>query len=123
MIVDTFSHFLPAIEPRFIFRGTDKVEVLERFGREVGIPGIIRVDQGSEFVFARFGSMPARGSLPCLSFRRGKAAVLIGIAQMPGQSTIWQHRTDRFLLRLPIRTMLRHNSPRLTLIIDVLARL
>jgi hypothetical protein len=29
-IVDTFSRFSPAIEPRFNFRGADVVEVLER---------------------------------------------------------------------------------------------
>ena len=49
-IVDTFSRFSPAIEPRFNFRGADVVEVLERVGREVGFPAAIRVDQGSEFV-------------------------------------------------------------------------
>ena len=49
-IVDTFSRFSPALEPRFTFRGTDVVEVLERVGREIGLPSSIRVDQGSEFV-------------------------------------------------------------------------
>ena len=49
-IVDTFSRFSPALEPRFSFRGTDVVEVLERVGREIGLPAAIRVDQGSEFV-------------------------------------------------------------------------
>ena len=49
-IIDTFSRFSPAIEPRFTFRGADVVEVLERVGREVGFPAAIRVDQGSEFV-------------------------------------------------------------------------
>ena len=49
-IVDTFSRFSPAIEPRFNFRGADVVEVLERVGREVGLPTTIRVDLGTEFV-------------------------------------------------------------------------
>jgi len=49
-IVDTFSRFSPAIEPRFTFRGADVVEVLERVGREVGFPAAVQVDQGSEFV-------------------------------------------------------------------------
>ena len=49
-IVDTFTRFSPAIEPRFKFCGADVVEVLERVGREVGFPTAIRVDQGSEFV-------------------------------------------------------------------------
>jgi putative transposase len=48
-IVDTFSRFSPAVEPRFRFRGADAVETLERVGRLYGLPKIIRVDQGSEF--------------------------------------------------------------------------
>ena len=49
-IVDTFSRYSPALEPRFTFRGADVVEVLERVGRQVGFPATIRVDQGTEFV-------------------------------------------------------------------------
>jgi putative transposase len=49
-IVDTFSRFSPAIEPRFNFRGSDVVEVLERVGHQFGFPKAIRVDQGTEFV-------------------------------------------------------------------------
>ena len=49
-IVDAFSRFSPALEPRFTFRGMDVVEVLERVGREVVLPAAIRVDQGIEFV-------------------------------------------------------------------------
>jgi putative transposase len=49
-IVDTFSRFSPALEPRFSFRGGDVVKVLERVGREIGLPAAIRVDQGTEFV-------------------------------------------------------------------------
>src|SRR6185369_915335 len=49
-VVDTFSRFSPALEPRFTFRGADVVEVLERVCNEVGFPATIRVDQGTEFV-------------------------------------------------------------------------
>jgi putative transposase len=49
-IIDTFSRFSPAVEPRFSFRGSDVVEVLERVAGQVGVPRTIRVDQGSEFV-------------------------------------------------------------------------
>jgi putative transposase len=49
-IIDTFSRFSPAIEPRFNFRGPDVVEILEEVGRQVGFPKAIRVDQGIEFV-------------------------------------------------------------------------
>ena len=36
-IVDTFSRFSPALEPRFTFRGADVVEVLERVRASDGI--------------------------------------------------------------------------------------
>jgi putative transposase len=49
-IIDTFSRFSPAIEPRFNFCGPDVVEILEEVGRQVGFPKAIRVDQGTEFV-------------------------------------------------------------------------
>src|ERR1700750_2531079 len=49
-IGDTFSPFSPGTDARFNFRGADVVEVLERVGRAVGLPAVIRVDQGSEFV-------------------------------------------------------------------------
>jgi putative transposase len=49
-IVDIFSRFSPALEPRLTFRGTDVVEILERVCKEVGFPATIRVDQGTEFV-------------------------------------------------------------------------
>ena len=49
-IVDTFSRFSPALVPRLTFRRADVVEVLERVGREIGLPVSIRVDQGTEFV-------------------------------------------------------------------------
>jgi putative transposase len=41
-IVDTFTPFSPALEPRFTFRGADVVEVLERIGRQVGFQASIR---------------------------------------------------------------------------------
>ena len=42
-IIDTFSRFSPAIEPRLTFRGTDVVEILEEVGRQVGFPKAIRI--------------------------------------------------------------------------------
>jgi putative transposase len=49
-ILDIFSRFSPALEPRFNFSGADVVRVLEEVCKEVGFPAAIRVDQGSEFV-------------------------------------------------------------------------
>ena len=49
-IVDTFSRFSPAVDPRFSYRGEDVVLTLERICKTVGYPKTIRVDPGSEFV-------------------------------------------------------------------------
>jgi putative transposase len=49
-IVDTFTKFSPAIEPRFNWRGTGIVEVLDRVCKKLGYPKSIRVDQGPEFI-------------------------------------------------------------------------
>lgn len=45
-IVNAFPRFSPVLEPRFSFRRTDVVEMLERIGREVGLPTTTRADQG-----------------------------------------------------------------------------
>lgn len=49
-IVDTFSRFSPATDPRYSYRGEDVVQALERVCRQYGYPQSIRVDQGSEFI-------------------------------------------------------------------------
>ena len=49
-IIDTFSRFSPAVVPRFSFRAPDVVETLERVAKQYGLPKVIRVDQGIEFV-------------------------------------------------------------------------
>ena len=49
-MIDTFSRFSPAIDPRFSYRGEDVVRTLESVCRRYGYPKTIRVDQGSEFI-------------------------------------------------------------------------
>lgn len=49
-IVDTWSRFSPATDPRFSYRGEDVVLALEKVCAQIGYPQSIRVDQGSEFV-------------------------------------------------------------------------
>jgi len=49
-IVDTFSRFSPATDPRCSYRGEDVVQTLEQACRKIGYPKSIRVDQGSEFI-------------------------------------------------------------------------
>jgi len=49
-IVDTFSRFSPAVDPRYNYRGEDVVMALEKVCRKTGYPKTIRVDQGSEFI-------------------------------------------------------------------------
>lgn len=49
-IIDTYSRFSPATDPRFSYRREDVVQTLERVCREVGYPQTIRVDNGSKFI-------------------------------------------------------------------------
>ncbi len=48
-MVDIFSRFSPTLAPRFSFRGTYVVEILEGVCNEEGFPAAIRVDHGTEF--------------------------------------------------------------------------
>jgi putative transposase len=49
-VVDTFSRYVPVLDPRFSYRGEDVVRTLERVCARTGYPNTIRVDQGSEFI-------------------------------------------------------------------------
>ena len=49
-VVDTFSRFVPVLDPRFSYRGEDVVATLDWVCRRIGYPATIRVDQGSEFI-------------------------------------------------------------------------
>ena len=49
-VVDTFSRYVPVLDPRFSYRGEDVVHTLERVCGRIGYPKTIRVDQGSEFI-------------------------------------------------------------------------
>ncbi len=49
-IVDTWSRYAPAVDPRFSYRGEDVVRTLEEVCARAGYPKTIRVDQGTEFV-------------------------------------------------------------------------
>jgi putative transposase len=49
-VVDTYSRYVPALDPRFSYRGEDVVRTLDRVCSQIGYPKTIRVDQGSEFI-------------------------------------------------------------------------
>lgn len=49
-VVDAYTRYVPAIEPRERFTGADVVGVLERICARHGHPKSIRVDQGPEFI-------------------------------------------------------------------------
>lgn len=49
-VVDIFTRFSPAINPRFQYREEDVVRTLDRVSQETGYPRAIQVDQGSEFI-------------------------------------------------------------------------
>lgn len=58
-IVDTISRFSPAIAPPFNFRYADVVEVLERVGREVGLPLPSGWARAPSLCRAGFAGLPA----------------------------------------------------------------
>jgi len=49
-VIDTYTRYAPAIVPRFSFKASDVIAVLDEVCSELGYPATIRVDQGSEFV-------------------------------------------------------------------------
>ena len=49
-VVDTFTRYVPVLDPRFSYRAEDVVRALEQVCPRIGYPKTIRVDQGSEFV-------------------------------------------------------------------------
>lgn len=49
-VIDLFSRYSPALDPRFSFRATDVVGTLDRAAAVTGYPRTIRVDNGPEFV-------------------------------------------------------------------------
>ena len=49
-VVDTFSRYVPVLDPRFSYRGEDVFRSLERVCSRIGYPRTIRVDNGSEFI-------------------------------------------------------------------------
>ncbi len=49
-VVDTYSRYVPVLDPRFSYQGEDVVRTLERACARTGYPKTIRVDLGSEFI-------------------------------------------------------------------------
>lgn len=48
--IDTFSRFSPALDPRLAHKAGDVVQALERAGKAVVYPRVIRIDNGPVFV-------------------------------------------------------------------------
>ena len=110
-VVDIFSRFSPALEPRLTFRGTDVVEILERVCNEVGFPATIRVDQGTEFVsrdldlwayqrgvtldFSRPGSQPTTpSSRHSMDVSGPNASTPTGSSALPTRRKRWRIGAD-----------------------------
>ena len=49
-VIDLYSRFSPALDPRFSYRAPDVVGTLDRAAAVTGYPRTIRVDNGPEFV-------------------------------------------------------------------------
>ena len=100
-IVDTFSRFSPALEPRFTFRGADVVEVLERVGRRSGIPGDDPGRSGHRVRVTRSGSvgLSARRHARLLSARQADRQCVHRSVQRPLPSGM----SERALVPEPCR--------------------
>ena len=49
-VIDTYTRFVPIIDPRLSYKGQDVVQTLEAACRKHGYPKSIRVDNGPEFI-------------------------------------------------------------------------
>ena len=92
-IVDTFSRFSPAVDPRFSYRGEDVVLTLERVCKIVGYPKTIRVDQGSEFISRDLDivGLPEKRHSRLLSARQADRQQLHRIFQRQVQKRMSEH--------------------------------
>lgn len=80
-VVDTFSRYSPALDPRLSYCGEDVVQIVERACAKVGYPATIRVDQGSEFVSRELDLWPA--SRPTMRSSRPSTVASGRSASMP----------------------------------------
>ena len=71
-VIDTFSRYEPALDPRFSYRGEDVLRTLEIVCTRMGYPKTIRVDQGSEFVSRDLDLWTYRRSATLYFSRPGK---------------------------------------------------
>lgn len=53
--MDTHTRYCPTADPWFSYRGEDVVQTLECVYGQIGHPGTIRVDNGSEFISRDLG--------------------------------------------------------------------
>lgn len=71
-LVDNFSRISPAIEVDFSLTGQRVVEVLERLKQNGGLPKVIKVDNGSEFISQAMDEWAYRNGVKLEFSRPGK---------------------------------------------------
>ncbi len=71
-LVDNFSRVSPAIEVDFSLTGKRVVEVLERLKTRCGLPKVIKVDNGSEFISKAMDEWAYRNGVKLEFSRPGK---------------------------------------------------
>ncbi len=71
-LVDNFSRVSPAIEVDFSLTGKRVVEVLERLRKTCGLPKVIKVDNGSEFISKAMDEWAYRNGVKLEFSRPGK---------------------------------------------------
>jgi putative transposase len=75
-VIDLYSRFSPALDPRFSYRATDVVGMLDRAAAVTGYPRTTRVDNGPEFVSR---------DLDLWAFQHGVTLDLAATRRPPGQ--------------------------------------
>lgn len=66
-VVDTFSRYVPVLDPRFSYRAENVVRALDEACGQVGYPRTIRVGNGSEFISRDLACGPMRTASPSTS--------------------------------------------------------
>lgn len=71
-VIDTFSRFVPIVDPRLSYKGEDVVNSLEEACRKHGYPKSIRVDNGPEFISKNLDQWAYQNEVILDFFRPGK---------------------------------------------------
>ena len=97
LTVDTYSQYVPVLDPRFSYRGEDVVATLERICGKIGYPKTIRIDPGSEFILRDMDLWAYQRGVILDVYRPGKPTDNAFIEAFNGRPQAECLKTQRFL--------------------------